>query len=453
MKNKIKSAQIIPLSFLGAIIVGTILLMLPISTAEGEATGIVTALFTSTTSICVTGLVVVDTFSHWSLFGKIIILILIQLGGLGVISVTSIFMLMIHKRFTLGQNLMLHDAFNLDSMSGLIKFLKGVFAGTFVVEGIGALFYMIAFIPQFGVGEGIWISVFTAISAFCNAGIDIIGPNSLIDYNGNALVLINTMFLIVLGGLGYVVWFDFVKGFAEGIHKKYSVKTVLKRLSEHTKLVLWLTLGLIISGAIVVFIAEYSNEATIANMSLGGKILNSIFQSVTFRTAGFAAVPQDGLTETTCAIGILYMFIGGSPVGTAGGIKTVTFFVALINAVSFIRNRNETVLYGRKIGRDLIHKSAAIITVSFSVTFVMLLLILLTNDVCMTDALYETFSATATVGLSRALTPKLNTIGRLIIIVSMYLGRIGPISMALFFNFSNPDKNLVKFPRGNYFVG
>ena len=452
-KSRMTSAQIIPLSFLIAIAVGTLLLMLPVSTADGEKTSLLTAIFTATTSMCVTGLVVVDTYIHWSLFGKIVILIMIQLGGLGIIAVTSVLMLMIHRKFSLSQYVMLHDSFNLDSMSGLLTFLTGVFKGTFIVEGIGALVYMIVFIPKYGPGQGIWISVFTSISAFCNAGIDIMGPDSLISWNGNVLLLINTMFLIVMGGLGYVVWFDVSKGFKEKFKKGYSLRTMIKKFSEHTKLVLSLTGVLILVGAVLVFIMEYTNPDTIGEMSLGGKIVNSIFQSVTFRTAGFAAVPQDGLRESTAAMGLLFMFIGGSPVGTAGGVKTVTFFCVILNGVSFIRNRKEVVVYNRKLSQEMMQKASAIVLVSFSVTFIFLLLLLMTNNVGIMDASYEIFSATATVGLSRALTPNLNAVGKMIIIIAMYLGRIGPISMALFFNYKGMDKNSISFAEGRFFVG
>ncbi len=453
MKYKLKSAQLIPISFLAAIIIGTILLMLPVSTASGKGADFVTALFTATTSICVTGLVVVDTFAYWSLFGKIVILIMIQLGGLGIITVTSVLMLMINKRFTLSQSLMLHDAFNLDSMSGLIRFLAGVLKGTFLVEGIGALVYMIVFIPKYGAGRGVWYSVFTAISAFCNAGIDILGPDSLISFQNNSLVLINTMFLIVLGGLGYVVWFDIISGFGNGAKKKYSAGLIIRRFSEHTKLVLWLTIVLILIGSVSVYVMEYSNSDTIGEMSGGYKILNSIFQSVTFRTAGFAAVPQQSLRDGSCLVGIILMFIGGSPVGTAGGIKTVTFFLAILNTISFIRGRNENVVFGRKVTSDMIHKSAAIITVSFMVTFVFLVLLICIDGVPLIDGMYEMFSATATVGLSRALTPSLSTLGRLLVVLAMYLGRIGPISMALFFNSGANDRNYVSYAKGKFYVG
>lgn len=451
-KLKIESSKLIPLSFLMAIIIGTFLLMLPVSTADGETTSLLTALFTATTSICVTGLVVVDTFSHWSLFGKIVILIMIQLGGLGIISVTSILMLMINKKFSLEQSVLLHDAFNLNSVSGLMKFLAGVFKGTFAVEGVGALVYMITFIPKYG-PIGIWYAVFTSISAFCNAGIDILGPDSLIGFNDNPLVILNTTMLIVMGGLGYVVWFDFINGVSSGRKKGYPLKLILRRLSEHTRLVINITVLLIISGMIGVFALEYNNPETIGNMSMGYKILNSMFQSVTFRTAGFAAIPQQSMTDATCFMGALFMFIGGSPVGTAGGVKTVTFVVVFLNAISFIRNRNENVVCKRKVTSDLIHKASAIILVSFMVTFILLILLLATNDISLVDGMYEMFSATATVGLSRALTPTLNAVGKLIIIVAMFLGRIGPISMALFFKYNGAERNNVSFAKGNFFVG
>ena len=451
--KKLGSAQIIPISFLVAILIGALLLMLPVSTADGAGTDFVTALFTSTTSTCVTGLVVVDTFAKWSLFGKIVILILIQLGGLGIITITSTLMLMIHKRFSLGQSVLLHDAFNLNSISGLKKFLKGVFLGTFTLEGIGALIYMIRFIPQYGGLKGAWFSVFNSVSSFCNAGIDILGPDSLMRYNNDVLVQLNTMFLIIMGGLGYVVWFDICHAIRMGIRRRYSPRVAFGKMSEHSKLVLGMTFALIFIGAVIVFCLEFDNDETIGKMGIGGKVLNSVFQSVTFRTAGFATIPQQGLKETTCLVGGLFMFIGGSPIGTAGGVKTVTFFVVIANAVSFIRSRNETVVHGRSISIELIQKANAIVIVSFAVTIILLIGLMVTNEVELVDALYETFSATGTVGLSRALTPNLNTIGRLIIIIAMYLGRIGPISMALFFRYSGREKNKVRYTKGNFFVG
>ncbi len=452
-KKKMRSAQLIPLSFLGAIIIGTLLLMLPCAKAGEGSADFTTAMFTSTTSICVTGLVVVDTFAYWTLFGKIVILILIQIGGFGVIAVSSILILKLGKKFSLWQSMLVQDAFNLNSISGVWHFLKVVFKGTFLVEMFGALLYMVRFIPKFGVLEGIWQSIFTSISAFCNAGIDILGPDSLISYQTDPYILFVTMFLIVMGGLGFVVWLDMYRTIRKGIKWKYSPVIIWKHFGEHTKLVIVLTLSLILIGAVAVFGIEYNNPETLGKLSVGDKVVNSVFQSVTFRTAGFAAVPQNGLMESTSFLGCILMFIGGSPVGTAGGVKTVTFFVVILNAVSFIRNRKENVAFGRKITSSMIHKASAIVIVGFLITSFLLILLMVVNRVSLVDGMYEAFSATATVGLSRGLTSTLNLAGRWVIIVAMYLGRIGPISMALFFNYRSEGKNKVSYADGHYFIG
>ena len=438
------SAKVIPLSFLAAILIGAGLLMLPAATAPGQTTDFLTAAFTSTTSLCVTGLTVVDISLHWSLFGKIIILFLIQIGGLGIIAVASLLMMMLKKRFPLSQFIILHDSFNLDSMSGLLKFLKNVFKGVFAVEGFGALVYMIVFIPRFGFLRGIWISVFTSVSAFCNAGIDIFGPDSLVPWSSNALVLVNTMALIVLGGLGYVVWFDLI----QSIREKRK-----KLLSAHSRLVLSVTAFLIVMGAVLIFILEYSNPKTLGPMSVGDKILNSFFQSVTFRTAGFATVPQEGLRETSVFLGLLLMFIGGSPIGTAGGVKTVTAFFVLQGSISFIRGRNEVVVFRRRVSGEMMKKASAIVIVSFSAIFVLLIILLASNPLSLTDASYEVFSAMGTVGLSRAVTPTLTAFGKVVIIIAMYLGRISPISMAFFFSRSATDKNNLRYAKGRFYIG
>ena len=443
---KISSAQIIPLGFFALILFGTVMLLLPISTAPGESTSLLTALFTSTTSVCVTGLVVTDTFAHWSLFGQIVILVLIQLGGLGVITVYSAFILTLHKRMALKDQILLMDAFNLSSLDGLLVFLGRVLRGTFIVEGAGALMYLPAFIPRFGIVRGIWVSVFTSISAFCNAGIDIIGPDSLMGFKSDPLVLITTMLLIVLGGIGYIVWFDLLSNLRRRGERK-------RRISEHTKLVLFLTAALILFGAASTFALEYSNPATLGGMSLGDKILNSFFQSVTFRTAGFATFTQKGLTESSALIGAVLMFIGGSPVGTAGGVKTVTFYVILKNTMSFVLNRNETIILRRRVNRSFVQEATAILTTSLTVVFLFTVLVCATNKLSLTDGLYEVVSATATVGLTRDLTPQLNRIGRVFIIICMYLGRIGPISLALFFRMRHSPKNNVSISEGKFIVG
>ena len=453
-KWSISSEHLIPLSFFGAIIIGTILLMLPIATVSGETTDILTALFTATTSVCVTGLIVVDTYSHWSVFGQAVILILAQVGGLGIITVASLFMLLTKRKFTIRERIMLKDALNLNERSGVLRILVRIIRGTFIVELIGAVLYSIRFIPLLGTKKGIWASVFNSISAFCNAGMDIVGPTSMGVFNSDYLVLLTTMTLIVLGGLGYVVWFDLNEGLIDGVKKRYTPRQIWSHFSEHTKLVLTLTLSLIIIGTIAIFFFEYNNAETIGNMSLGDKILNSFFESVTLRTAGFASFSQKSMTDISCIVAFILMFIGGSPVGTAGGIKTVTFFLASANIISYIQGDSKNIVFNRRISDDLMRKASVIVSVStFTVIFMTLLLMATNPSVSVVDALFEVISASATVGLSRDITGTLNVLGRIIIIISMYLGRIGPISMAIFFAKRKPTNNSAKYIEGKFYVG
>ena len=435
------------------IAVGTLLLWVTFSTAPGERTGFLTALFTATTSVCVTGLVVVETAAHWSLFGKIVILVLIQLGGIGIISVSSAAIFALRRRMSLNDRVLLMQSFNLSRLSGLTHFLRRVLRGVFSIELIGAVLYSIAFIPRYGALKGVWYAVFTSISAFCNAGIDILGADSLMSFYSDPLVLITTMLLIVTGGLGYAVWFDICEKVKLAIEKKRSLGFAIHRLNEHSKLVLALSVILLFGGAVLELIFEFSNPATLGEMSFGNKILNALFQSVTFRTAGFAAISQKALTEPSVLLGCVLMFIGGSPVGTAGGVKTVTLYIVLKNTVSYILNRHDTVIFNRKVPSRLIREATAIALVSLMIAIVFTTMLMLTNGTTLNDSAYEVISAICTVGLSRDLTPSLNTFGRLLIIVSMYLGRIGPISLALFFRTRSEAKNVVRDADGKFIVG
>ena len=451
--SRISSMRMIPLSFLAAILLGTFLLMLPFSSSQGTWTDFVTALFTATTSVCVTGLTVVDTFSYWSTFGHIIILLLIQVGGFGIIAVISMIMLVAQKKFSLGERKMLQDALNLDTDLGILKVLIKIFRGTFMVELIGAVLYSFVFIPQFGPIKGAWVSLFNAISAFCNAGIDIIGPDSLKGYSDNPWVLIITMLLIVLGGLGYVVWFDLAKIIRDGIKKRFTPVQIFKRFSEHTKLVLSVTFVLIMVGWIVIFFAEFNNPGTMQGMSLRDKLTNSLFQSITLRTAGFASVPQAELSDISCLISYVLMFIGGSPIGTAGGIKTVTFFMALMGIITYIKSEDSNIVVNRKVTEESMKKASVIVYISLFCVILGTLVLNETNVTNLQDAMFEVISALATVGLTRDLTTTLNTTGRIIIVVCMYLGRIGPISMAVFFAGRAKPKNQRHYIEGKFFIG
>ncbi len=450
---RIKPVHYIPLSFLLAIAVGTLLLMLPVSVASGEGGHPLTALFTATTSVCVTGLVVVDTYAYWSLFGQFVILVLIQVGGLGVVAVGSMIMLVGRKKFFLGDRVLLTDSLNIDTRSGLLRFLTRMFKGVFIVEAIGAALCATKFIPMLGMAKGIWASVFQSVSAFCNAGMDVVGPDSMISLRDSHILMGTTMTLIILGGIGFVVWFDVIDGIKTGIKCRFTPAMIFRRLPEHSKLVIVLTLLLIILGATGILAFEYNNPDTLGGMNLPGKIWSSLFQSVTFRTAGFASIPQDKLTESSCMTGYVLMFIGGSPVGTAGGIKTVTAFLFFMNAFSYINGKKENVIFHKRVPEELMRKSAAIIFFSILTVFVMTMLLLSRGGISLINALYEVISALGTVGLSRNITPSLDNIGRLMIIVSMYLGRIGPISMAIFLARAKGLNNNIKHADGKFNVG
>ena len=443
------TTHIILLSFLTAILIGALLLSLPISSADGKAKPFLDALFTATTSTCVTGLVVTPTVSSWSIFGQAVILILIQIGGLGVITIMSGLMILLHKKIGIGDRLLLQDAFNLNSLSGLVRFVKKVVGGTFIIEGIGALLYMIVFIPQFG-AKGVWISVFTSISAFCNAGIDIIAENSLCDYALNPIINIVTSSLIILGGIGYIVWWDVLRVLRLRRTKKVRF---FRDLTLHSKIAITATLILILAGAGLIFAFEYNNPQTIKDYTLLQKIEVSLFQSVTTRTAGFATVPQENLTNASAFVCLLLMFIGGSPVGTAGGIKTVTFAVLVASAFASVRNKENTEVFGRQLTKQAVSKAVAVTCMSFIIMFTSTVFLSAVTEANALDLIYETVSATATVGLTRNFTASLGSIGKFIIIVTMYLGRVGPISLAVAFKRSKDNQNIIRNPIEEISVG
>jgi len=448
-KFHLSTTQIILLGFLVTILLGSVLLALPISSADGIAVPYLDALFTATTSTCVTGLVTLPTVSTWSTFGQVVILILIQIGGLGVVTIMSGFMLLLNKKMGISDRLLIQDAFNLNTMSGLVRFVKNVLVGTLAIEAAGALLYMIVFVPEFG-PRGIWISVFNSISAFCNAGIDIVGENSLCDYAVNPLINLVTSTLIILGGLGYIVWWDVLR-----VMKKRTKRNrkIFRYLSLHSKIVLTVTLGLILGGALPIFIFEYSNPQTIGSMSLFDKIQVSLFQSITTRTAGFASIPQENLTDASAVVSLLLMLIGGSPVGTAGGIKTVTVAVLFCSAFSTIANKSSVTLFGRSFSDGAVRKAVAVVVAFLTICVTSIILMMAVSDAPALDVIYETVSASATVGLSRNFTASLNTFGKLIIIVTMYFGRVGPISMAIALGSRNESQNVISEPTEEVIIG
>ena len=442
----LSSAQVVLIGFLAIILAGSVLLCLPISSADGKVVSYVDALFTATTATCVTGLVTVPTVSTWSIFGQVIILLLIQIGGLGVITIAASIMMMLGKRIGIGNRILIQDSFNLNSLSGIVKFIKKVIFGTLIIEGIGALLYMTVFVPDFGI-KGIWISVFNSVSAFCNAGIDIISENSLCDYALNPVINLTTSFLIISGGIGFVVWWDVIEII------KNKKRRHLRFLSLHSKIAISATAVLIVVGTILFFIFEYNNPLTMQSYSLIEKVEASFFQSVTTRTAGFATIPQENFTNASSIVSLLLMFIGGSPVGTAGGIKTVTFVILLATAASVIKNKRTIDVFNRQISEKSIKKAIAVFATSFSVMTLSTILLSAASNADFLDVLYETVSATATVGLTRNFTASLNTVGKIIIIATMYFGRVGPISLAVAFKMRKSSENIIENPIEGISVG
>lgn len=452
-KRSLTPTQIIAFGFLGAILIGTILLMLPVSSQSREWTGIVDALFTATTSVCVTGLTTVSTLEHWSFFGHLVILGLIQFGGLGVVTFATTVFMILRKRITLKERILLQESYNLDTLQGLVKLTKKILMGSLVVEGSGALLYCIVLIPQYNFWDGVQKSVFLSVSAFCNAGMDLLGNNSLQNYSDNVLINLVTMGLIILGGLGFPVWWDCIRIARIKRREHISFRSLIRRFELHSKLVFTVTGILIFGSFLIILLVEWNNPLTLGNLSFGDKCLNAMFQSVTLRTAGFYTIPQENFADASSLLFLILMFIGGSPSGTAGGVKTVTIAMVILAALSVVKGNEDTEVFHRKVKGWYIKKGLAVVLISFSAVMVSGILLLSIEKKPFLDIIYETFSAIGTVGLSRNVTGSLSTAGKLIIIGAMYIGRIGPISMAVFFNSKKSKTAGRTLPEARIIVG
>lgn len=440
--------------FLVALLVGTILLMLPVSSASGNGTDFITALFTATTSLCVTGLVVVPTYAYWSIFGKVIILILIQLGGLGIISFTIGFLIIIGKKISLKERKMIQESYNLDSAQGVLKILRKIFGITLKIEGIGAILYSIQFIPEYGIVKGICYSVFHSVSAFCNAGIDIIGNDSLVKYHGNVLVNFTTVMLIICGGIGFIVWLDIGGIISEIRNKKLSPNKFIERMKLHTKLVLITTAILVGGGFLFILLFEYNNPDTLGNMTFGNKCLAALFEAVTLRTAGFITVPQAGFRDGTFMIMCGLMIVGGSPFGTAGGIKTTTLALIFLLTWSTIKGKEDIEVCRRRINKQNVRSAVAIGTIVLSILAVAIMALSFTEDAPLKVITFEAVSALGTVGLSMDFTASLTAIGKLIIIVLMFFGRVGPITIAMAMTGrARKDRKITNYPEKRVMIG
>lgn len=418
---KMSHVQIIALGFFLIIMAGTLLLMLPAATKNGQGASFLDALFTATSASCVTGLVVQDTSTYWSGFGQAAILLMIQIGGLGFMTIATMFFMLLKRRVHLRGRELLTESINGNQVGGIMKLAKKILIGTFLIEGIGAMILMIRFVPLYG-KQGVWMSVFHSVSAFCNGGFDLMGEHtgvysSLTAFADDWLVNSVIMFLIVIGGVGFVVWDDMLT------HKWH-----LKRYHLHSKIVLYMTNVLIFGGALLFYFVE--RNATGAGMSAGNQILTSLFDSITARTAGFNTVDTAALSDAGKLITIALMFIGGSPGSTAGGVKTTTIMVLMLYSFSYMRKDSVTSVFGRSLEEDALRKASAVFFTNLMLALGVTIIISSIQSFPMLDLMFETFSAIGTVGMSTGLTRELHDISRVLIIFLMYCGRVGSLSFA-----------------------
>ena len=433
----------IAVGFFLTILSGAIMLSLPFSSRDGQWTNFLDSLFTATSATCVTGLVVFDTFRHWSIIGQLVILVLIQIGGMGFISIGVAFSMLLHKKIGLRQRDLMQESVNALEIGGIVRLFSVIIRGTFLIEGIGAVFLAIRFIPDFGILRGIYFSVFHSISAFCNAGFDLMGINeeysSFTKYAADPLVNITIMLLIIIGGIGFTIW-------NEVRIKKFK----LSRYSLHAKIVISTTLILVFGGGLFMYIFEKNN--TIAGMDTPGAIFASLFGSVTARTAGFNTVDTAALTQESKLLTIVLMFIGGSPGSTAGGMKTTTFSVLILNAIATFRSQENAGAFGRRLEYNVIKNAATIAMMYFILFFAGGMTISVYEGLPLSSCLFEAASAVGTVGLTLGITPKLHILSQIILIILMYLGRVGGLTL-IYAVFSDKNKRKAKLPLDKIIVG
>ncbi len=421
-KFRANSIQMIALGFAGIILIGTLLLSLPAASRDGASLPFIDALFTSASATCVTGLVVHDTYTQFSLFGQIVILCLIQIGGLGFMTVATLFLMMARRKIGLAERGVLTESVSAFQIGGIVRLIRRIIICTAIVEGMGAILLAIRFCPQMGVATGVYYAIFHSISAFCNAGFDLMGRfapyTSLIPYQSDVLVNLTIMTLIVIGGLGFVVWDDIME------HKLRYVRYKL-----HTKIVLLSTAFLIIGGAILFYAMEQGN--VLAAMHPIDKLLASLFQSITPRTAGFNTVDTAALTEGGTVLSMLLMLIGASPGSTGGGIKTTTIMVILLATISYIRNTDDINIFHRRLENNTIKRAYCSTTIYIMLSILGIFLLITTQGLPVKDAAFETLSALGTVGLSTGITRELDTLSRMVIILLMYSGRVGSLTLLM----------------------
>ncbi len=438
--------RVLTIFFLVAVLLGTMLLLLPCSSTEGKSCGLLTAMFTAVSSVCVTGLSLTDTYTQWSSFGQVVLLLLIQVGGLGYMMLVSVCCFLLRRHIGLRERLILQQAMALNEVAGVIRLVRLVIGGTFLIEGIGALILTQRFLRWMSLPGALWYGVFHAVSAYCNAGFDLMGilePGSSLMYLADDVVAnITLILLVVLGGLGFFVWNDLL------IHRFR-----WRRLAVHTRLVLTVSGILLFGGAAGFLVLEWNNAGTLGSCSVGQKCLAALFQSMTCRTAGFYAVDQAALTGSGKLLAILLMLVGGSSGSTAGGIKTVTVALVLLSAVRVLRGRRDTVVFGRKIPQDQINSALCICVLVVALALVGGMAISASNGVGLGAAMYETVSAICTVGLSTGITADLNIGSHILLMIYMFFGRVGIMTISLAFMTRTPPDTAISRPETRVLIG
>jgi trk system potassium uptake protein TrkH len=445
-KLKITPTQLIVFSYLTMITIGTVLLSLPAASKGGRSIELINAFFTAASAVCVGGFAVVDTGMYWTVFGQLIIILLVQIGALGIMTMSTLFALLLGRRITLKERLIIQESLNQFGLEGLVRLTRNIIIVTLTIELIGAVIFSAVFIPEYGVKKGIAFGVFHSISSFCNAGFDLIGEfRSFTPYINNLIININTAILIIIGGLGFPVWMD-----------TYNVikKKDFKKISLHSKIVLTATIFLIITGAAFIFAMESNNPETIKNLPFSQKIMASLFHSISTRSAGYTTLDMASLTTPTLLLTIVLMFIGGSPGSTAAGIKTTTAAILVITVIAVVKGKEDAEIFERRLPKYLVYRAMAVAAISLTLVVVAAMVLSITENADFMTLFFEAASAFGTVGLTLGYSPNLSLIGKIIISITMFAGRVGPLTLVIAFaKRASGNKGSLKYPEDRIMVG
>ena len=431
-RSHFSTVKIVSLGFLGVIFIGSLLLWLPIS--NQEPISYIDALFTAASAICVTGLVTIVPATQFTLFGKIVLLVLIQIGGLGVVACTVILFTLMSKRISIKERVVIKQAYNLENLSGIVHFILRVIKITFIAQSVGVIFFMTQFIPVYGVWPGIGLSIYHSVTAFCNADLNILGDTNFLPFASSPLMNITTMLLVISGGLGFTVWMDMSDNLKDVFKGKTTRNHFFNRLSLQSKIVLTMSGALLVFGAVLFFVLEFNNPGTIGYKSIPERIMAATFQSVTSRSGGFSTIYQENLTDASKMFTSVLMFIGGSPGSTAGGVKTTTVALVILTSLSVLRSKSSIECYGRSIAPMIVKSGITIFSLYFLTLFTStMIMTILEPHLDFLDVWFETTSAIGTVGLSTGITAELSRASHAVLMILMYLGRIGPVTAAMIF--------------------